>query len=216
MPPPCRIASAADLLQSSLSEEAAAAEKAAAAADEVAVMSGDLRRLQGLASRILSDCTSWCERHSQTLRQLSPVPAPVLTSPPQVWCSSEATTATASVALWLVGPAVSEAGGDVEAAVAAAAMAQTSSGAGVVGLTLRPFLEGGLVPGTVVLRMGELDVAGNALLQQRDHLVMESMTSLLQYAMVLKQLLPGETHIGAMGWGSAWQRAWVRMLGHVL
>jgi hypothetical protein len=45
--------------------------------------------------------------------------------------------------------------------------------------------------------MGELDVAGHALLQQRDQLVMEGMTSLLQYAMVLKQLLPGKARAGA-------------------
>lgn len=159
----------------------AAAVALAAARSAAAERSSDVRRLSNAAvSHILGPCRSWLERHTQTLGHLVPSPAAVLTSAPGVWCSTDA-----PVLLRLVA-----AGGGEDAGGHAAAAAAAGSG-GVLDASLGALLTSDLVTPALVDLLREADKQGCVLLQQRDEVLLQAMTSLLQYSLVLKDLLPG-------------------------
>ena len=167
-------AAATDSAARARADEAAARAAAAAAAAESAAAGAEVRRLGELAGGALADASSWCERHLRTLAGLKDVPLPPeLTAPSEAWRSD-----AAPLLLPLVAPG-------------AAADAALGGPDGAAGRALPP---------AVFTQCAAADARGAALLTARDAALTNALTALLQYSLVLRGVLPGES-VGPVSWG---------------
>lgn len=182
------------LLAAAAGEAEAAASAREAAAQEAALLS-DGQRLASMGASALAECNTWAARHAETLVALGSRPPMHLTAPSAVWSS-----ASCPVLLFLLPPLPSQ---DTPASGIGAAASGTAS-TEVAGASGPGEVAGGIVtsalgaaasidslPPQLLQQAAALDAQGRQLLARHDEVLTAAMTALLQYGLVLKELLPG-------------------------
>ncbi len=138
----------------------------------------EAQRLRSQAEQALADAGGWAARHLETAAQLCDRPPPELTAPPADWRSSECSTPLLLLPLQ----------GADDAGVAALASRKHGIVASALGRQVSAVRQ---LPAALLAQCRALDGDGAALLGQRDELLTHALTALLQYSIVVKQLLPG-------------------------